>query len=511
MSTAKGSSKTETKRRSLILAGGGIKVAFQAGVLQVWLDEAGLTFDHADGASGGVFNLAMYCQGMTGIEIADNWRHLRPSRGMQVNWKALLRGPWARSLFKLDRYRDNVFSDWGLNWDAIRATERPATFNAYNFTRHELIVRTADQIDADFVIAAVSLPMWFPPVTIAGDTYIDSVYISDANLEEAILRGADELWIIWTVSQKPRWRDGFIANYFQVIETAANGHFKRVLDRIDKSNRAIGQGGSGEFGRHVEVKLLQAEVPLHYLINFSGTRMAEAVNQGVRVARQWCHDRGIELRSQQHYPADPTSVRFTEEMKGFVEFGEVSYPHGDARGRASETSLMFHLTIDIQGINRFITDPQHEATATGWIRCDALGGRLPVEGSFNLFVQQDEPATQRMLYRLFFHDSAGHKLTLSGIKEVHNDPDADLWSDTTTLYVRLLKGHVPVAEGNEIQVVAAGILRLGPLDLAKQLTTFRTSGPTIGDRMDALRRFGQLFLGKLWDVYAQDVLSSAPF
>jgi len=43
------------KKRSLILAGGGMKVAFQAGVLQVWLDEARvggapLTFDHADGA-----------------------------------------------------------------------------------------------------------------------------------------------------------------------------------------------------------------------------------------------------------------------------------------------------------------------------------------------------------------------------------------------------------------------------------------------------------------------------
>ena len=32
-----------TPKRSLILAGGGIKVAFQAGVLQVWLDEAGVT------------------------------------------------------------------------------------------------------------------------------------------------------------------------------------------------------------------------------------------------------------------------------------------------------------------------------------------------------------------------------------------------------------------------------------------------------------------------------------
>jgi predicted acylesterase/phospholipase RssA len=31
-----------------MLAGGGIKIAFQAGVLQVWLDEAGLKFDRAD-------------------------------------------------------------------------------------------------------------------------------------------------------------------------------------------------------------------------------------------------------------------------------------------------------------------------------------------------------------------------------------------------------------------------------------------------------------------------------
>ena len=41
-------------KRSLMLAGGGVKVAYQAGVLQVWLDEAGLEFDHADGAQGGV-------------------------------------------------------------------------------------------------------------------------------------------------------------------------------------------------------------------------------------------------------------------------------------------------------------------------------------------------------------------------------------------------------------------------------------------------------------------------
>ena len=61
-------------RRALILAGGGVKVAFQAGVLQVWLDELDIEFDHVDAASGGVFNLAMMCQGYSGNEVADAWR-----------------------------------------------------------------------------------------------------------------------------------------------------------------------------------------------------------------------------------------------------------------------------------------------------------------------------------------------------------------------------------------------------------------------------------------------------
>jgi len=53
-------------KRSLMLAGGGVKIAFQAGVLQVWLDEAGLVFDHADAVIAACFNLAMWAQGMTG-------------------------------------------------------------------------------------------------------------------------------------------------------------------------------------------------------------------------------------------------------------------------------------------------------------------------------------------------------------------------------------------------------------------------------------------------------------
>jgi predicted patatin/cPLA2 family phospholipase len=239
---------SEAPKRALILAGGGTKVAFQAGVLQVWLDEAGLEFEHADGASGGVLNLAMYCQGLTGTEIADNWRRVRPLQAVQPSLN-----PFA-SLFRLDRFRRNLLGDtWKLDWAKIRATPREATFNLYNFTTHQLEVVEPADMDEDKLISAVSIPMWFPAVEIDGSVYVDAVMATDANLEEAIDRGADELWIIWTISTRGKWRNGFIAKYFQMIEAMANGKRNATLKRIERSNAAFAAGEPSEFGRHIEV------------------------------------------------------------------------------------------------------------------------------------------------------------------------------------------------------------------------------------------------------------------
>ena len=93
-------------------------------------------------------------------------------------------------------------------------------------------------------------------------------------------------------------------------------------------------------------------------------------------------------------------------------------------------------------VDRFVSDPRREASAKGYVKCEALGGELPVEkGLFNLFVDQGDPSFKRMLYRLFPR-SDGRPLTLSGFKVVEDDPGSDLWTDTTTLFTRILRGHV---------------------------------------------------------------------
>jgi cholesterol oxidase len=197
-------------------------------------------------------------------------------------------------------------------------------------------------------------------------------------------------------------------------------------------------------------------------------------------------------------------LQFTEKMIGAFTFGETDYEAGYRAGLDSGTDLRFRLTIATDDVYAFIAEPAHLAVAQGYVQADVLGGRRTVEaGAFNLFVDEG-PRTRHMLYRLYFSDATGRPLTLAGYKDVHPGPITRVWPETSTLYVRVLAGHVPVTDGGAAAtegIVGSGVLRIRPLDFAWQLTTFRVHGP---DRMGELRAFdafARLFIGELWQVF----------
>ncbi len=500
-------------RKSLILAGGGMKVAFQAGVLQVWLDEAGLTFDHVDGASGGVFNTALLCEGRSGTQIADAWRSFRPIDAAAPNW----RHP-AQSLFTLDAFRTKVLRGrWALDWDRIRASPVDATFNVFDVAEQRLAVIPARGMTEDRLLAAVALPMWFPPVEVDGHANIDAVFVTDANIEDAIVEhGADEVWIVWTVSRAGAWRGGFLNQYFQIIEAAANGALQRALDRIDRNNAALAAGEHAEFERHITVRLLEAPVPLNYLVGFSADRFAEVVELGARAARSWCRDAGIALGPaveglRATPPGERVSIRFQEPFQGRMHFGgdDVAV---ESNGTGFDLSVKARMLVD--DVGAFVRSPDHELLATGEIRCQPLGGRLRFDHGWvrlNVEVPDGRPDEKWMFYRFWFNDGAGHPLTLSATKVVVNDPGPDLWPDTTTFHTRILAGHVNWGGDEEAEVVATGVLRITLLQFTWSFLRYKPSGPTLRARVGGLVRFSRFFVGKLWDVYASRFSTFSPF
>jgi cholesterol oxidase len=196
-----------------------------------------------------------------------------------------------------------------------------------------------------------------------------------------------------------------------------------------------------------------------------------------------------------------SSVRFTEEMLGHVTFGESDFARGAQPDRDGAGAFKFHLTIEVQDIASFGNDPLRPATAVGYVVCDALGGKLPVEqGWFNLFVDV-EPGVKHMLYRLWFRDGVGNPLTMTGFKLVKDDAGFDVWKDTTTLFTRVLQGHVPDGDDDTAVVLASGTIIIRARDFAKQLTTFRAGGPTVGAKLGALVKFGVIFMQQLAEAY----------
>src|ERR1700722_11957463 len=454
---------------ALVFAGGGLKVAYQAGVLQVLLDEAGMDFDLADGASGGVFNLAMWCQGMSGRQIADNWRAYRPLRAFTPNLGAWLRGPWGASVLTFGGLRRRILTGFGMDWHAIRTTKREAVFELFDVSRQRLESVPAAEINEDRLLSAVALPMWFPPVRIGGDTYIDAVFATDGNLEEMIRRGASQLWVIWTVSTRGNWKPGFVPEYFLMIEASANSRLRAALQRIEQNNADFAAGRPSSFGRHITVHLLGGEVPMGYLLDFRGKTMQRAVDLGVREARAWCASHGIALAPAAPAPAaaaaaataggGPAGVSFREVITGSLAVGE-SPGSGASR-------IRLDLDVTIGDVAGFVADPAHIAVVNGTVSCAVFGGRLAIRsGRLSLLADAaDTLSTQKhMPYDLRFTDAGGRGLHLRRVKRLLGGGRRSLWADTTTLATE-------VRDESTGLVVAAGIARISLPGFLRQLAT----------------------------------------
>jgi len=60
---------------------------------------------------------------------------------------------------------------------------------------------------------------------------------------------------------------------------------------------------------------------------------------------------------------------------------------------------------------------------------------------------------------------------------------------------------VSAAEEEGAELVASGVLRIRMRDFAKQLTTFRATGPGVAAQLGALAKFGIIFVQQLAQVY----------
>ncbi len=334
-----------------------------------------------------------------------------------------------------------------------------------------------------------------------------------------------ELDVEWTTATSAAYFDAMRATMLQLTENLG-GRFRDNPLWWTKRVVTVHPLGGAPMGRHVGEGVVDSwnesfGHPGLYVVDGAGMPGPVGPNPSLTIAAM--ADRAVEHALDKPKPrrrragtpvappppapevADPVSGRgmeFTEKMRGFLALGRSDPMSGWEHGRQLAQRFMFKLTITAPDVERFVSGEDHTATAEGYVDCDLLGGELPVvRGWANLFVDAGED-TREMRYRLWFHDASGTPLTMYGFKVVRDDPGFDVWTDTSTLYITLMKGHVAPgvagADDGSGEVVGAGMLRILPLDFARQLTTFKGAGQ---GGLGSIARFGAFFTKSVKDAY----------
>ena len=270
--------------RSLVLSGGGAKIGWASGVLQVLMEEADLQFDHIDATSGSVFNLAMLLSGKSPAFVAEAWANLEPREFVSFHrWHRYLRFWKLPSLLTQEAARNHIIPKWGIDIEKIRSCTEigghplVATFNVCDFNAKRLVTFRNTEMDIDRLLSIDAVPGVVPPVEKDGTLYVDAMLLKDANLAEAVRRGAEEIWVIWTVEPRSEWRGGAWNHLGHIFEICAVGNLYRELDEI------------AALPRPVTVHVIQPEtrIPVDYLYFRGKKQMRPVIEAGRERARRY--------------------------------------------------------------------------------------------------------------------------------------------------------------------------------------------------------------------------------
>jgi len=239
--------------------------------------------------------------------------------------------------------------------------------------------------------------------------------------------------------------------------------------------------------------------------------LAERIATLVAADHGWTIDETMSAVPDQSNPAPSRpGLRFTEKMSGWFAAGDQgapdagiedvdAYRQAATAGEAAGSPMSFVLTLssdDAQGLTAHLDTPM---AAVGSVVAPALDpDPLTVAGGqFQLFAPDDpDPAVRHMWYRLPLVTGDGRRLSFQGFKVIQPGVATGAWDATTTLYVTVRR------DGPDGPILGRGILRIAPLDFAKQLRTMTVTGP-VGERqrLALLAQFQEAFAGVLLHDY----------
>jgi cholesterol oxidase len=186
-------------------------------------------------------------------------------------------------------------------------------------------------------------------------------------------------------------------------------------------------------------------------------------------------------------PRPPTALSFKETIRGCLVV--------EAQTPMEPMPVIMRLTVEIEDTDRFVADPDHQASLVGHVECRPLGGRLTVErGTLCFLTGAGNRSSGQVRYEQHLRTGDGARLVLLGRKTVPPNRPLRLWAAMSTVHASVRREPVEASAEDATAVLAQGVLRIGLLDFLKQLASFRARGPTRVDEAVAILRYVGAFL-----------------
>lgn len=487
--------KTSEPKRALVLPGGGLRLSYQAGIL-VALEEAGMAFQFMDGTSGGSLNLSMLLSGLSPAEICQRWRTLHMIDTISfLPIEDYLKVENLQGIGDADGFRNKVLPHFGIDFAAIHQVNTvSASYNVLDYANKIVKTISHRDIDEDMVIAGMSLPGVFPPVHKNDGIYLDTGFVQDANLIEAIKNAAEEIWVLWGLGNTGVYRGGVLHLYVQMLEVSANTALNNHLELIRELNHRIEKGDS-PFGqtRPIQVHVIRPDYPLPLDPDLYLGKIDHATLIEMGYADGKAYLQSLIKEPNHTIPINPSrmkdpvpGIRFSQQLKGRLNFQDQTHANED---------LKLRLTVHINNLNAFIDDSLHSARVTGHLESPTLGSfSMFTDGRFTL-----KNVTNKMRKITYELDVEKDNQDYSFILEhtLHDDPGFDMWRDLSNLTLKLFKG-----QAQDENLVASGTLHLPLTGIKDLIKGFHATEATSFTEEIAIKgRFARFFLGELYDVY----------
>ena len=268
--------------KALVLASGGAKGAYQAGLLSRLAEDSAFAdgFDFISGSSVGALNAAAIAQYnraefvQAAKKLEEVWLH-----GLDIlkwRWPFGIPGLWKNSFASGSALEK--FIDSNLNVQALLDSDVRLSVSAVRledgFTQR--FIKNVPDVK-QVLLASSAIPGVFPPVRLEGNQYVDGAVKDDAPLKPAIKAGADDILVVSLTNpehlyeSRTRWKATQVA--MQAFEIQQMHVLQEDLKVCSWKNLQPGYAS-------VNVRVVCPSKPLESSLNFSRKAIRKNIQRG---------------------------------------------------------------------------------------------------------------------------------------------------------------------------------------------------------------------------------------